>query len=79
LRCSFWINKFTAADSSYSDWIQVGSAATINAEGFTMKGTSGTDNTTIDGVKNNSGSAQRYDFRGKPNDGTIDIPVLLDN
>jgi hypothetical protein len=27
-----------------------------------MKGTSGTDNTTIDGVKNNSGSAQRYDF-----------------
>jgi hypothetical protein len=24
------------------------------------------------------GSAQRYDFRGKPNDGTIDIPVLLD-
>jgi hypothetical protein len=75
----FWINKFTAANSSYSDWIQVGSAATINAgEGFTMKGTSGTDNTTIDGVKNNSGSAQRYDFRGKPNDGTIDIPVLLD-
>jgi hypothetical protein len=38
--------------------------------------TSGTDNTTIDGVKNNSGSAQRYDFRGKPNDGTIDIPVI---
>jgi hypothetical protein len=54
--CDFvlFFNKFTAANSSYSDWIQVGSAATINAgEGFTMKGTSGTDNTTIDGVKNN--------------------------
>lgn len=74
----FWINKFAAASTSYSDWIQVGSASTINAgEGFTMKGTSGTDNTNIEGIKNNSGGAQRYDFRGKPNDGTINIPVLL--
>ena len=73
----YWIYKFTTNNSSYSDWVQVGSASTINpGEGFTMKGTSGTDATTVDGVQNNTGSAQRYDFRGKPNDGTIDIPVL---
>jgi hypothetical protein len=41
-----------------------------------MKGTSGTDGTTVDGVQNNPGGAQRYDFRGKPNDGTINIPIL---
>ncbi|MBX9889343.1 MAG: T9SS type A sorting domain-containing protein [Flavobacteriaceae bacterium] len=75
---SFWINKFTAANSSYSDWVKVGSATSINAgEGFTMKGTSGTDDTTVEGIQNNSGGVQRYDFRGKPNDGTITIPVLM--
>jgi len=72
----YWIYRFIVK-SSYSDWVPVGSALTINpGEGFTMKGTSGTDATTVDGVQNNSGSAQRYDFRGKPNDGTIDIAVL---
>jgi hypothetical protein len=40
-----------------------------------MKGTSGTNTNSIAGVQNNSGSNQRYDFRGKPNDGTISIPV----
>ena len=76
---SYWIYKFIIK-SSYSDWAYVGSTATINpGEGFTMKGTSGTDNTDIygDEVQNNpDGKHQRYDFRGKPNDGTIDIPVL---
>ena len=72
----YWIYKFINT-SLYSDWIYVGSANTIAAgEGFIMKGTSGTDTTTINGVQNNSGSKQRYDFRGKPNDGTIDISVL---
>jgi hypothetical protein len=47
----FWINKFTAVNTSYSDWVKVGSASAINAgEGFMMKGTSGTDETTVDGV-----------------------------
>lgn len=74
----FWINKFLVNLSSYSDWVQVGSASTINpGEGFTMKGSSGTDATAVNGVQNNpDGKHQRYDFRGKPNDGTIDIPVL---
>ena len=72
----YWINKFIVK-SSYSDWVQVGSASVINAgEGFTMKGTSGSDATAVGGVLNNPGGKQRYDFRGKPNDGTIDIPVL---
>jgi hypothetical protein len=51
-----------------------GSGASLNpGEGFTMKGTSGTNTTAVAGVQNNLGSS--YDFRGKPNDGTISIPV----
>ncbi|MBC7845240.1 MAG: T9SS type A sorting domain-containing protein [Flavobacterium sp.] len=73
----YWIYKFIN-NSNYSDWVQVGSTTTLSAgEGFTMKGSSGTDATTVDGVQNNpDGKHQRYDFRGKPNDGTINIPVL---
>ena len=72
----YWINKLVAS-STYSSWISVGTASTIKAgEGFTMKGTSGTNTTTVNGVMNNPGSKQRYDFRGKPNDGTIAINVL---
>ena len=73
----YWVYKFVNK-SSYSDWISVGATTTLAAgEGFTMKGTSGTDATTIDGIQNNpDGKHQRYDFRGKPNDGTINIPVI---
>jgi hypothetical protein len=74
----YWIFKLTAS-SGYSDWVSVGTTSTINAgEGFTMKGTSGTNLTTVNGIENNSGSKQRYDFRGKPNDGTISIPVAVE-
>lgn len=60
----FWIWKFIAA-SQYSDWIHVQGTTTINpGEGFTMKGTLG------------SSDAQRYDFRGKPNNGTVNVNVL---
>lgn len=70
-----WIYKFINANQ-YSNWVFVGSANTINAgEGFTMKGVSGSDATTVLGVQNNPGNNQRYDFRGKPNDGTINIAV----
>jgi hypothetical protein len=73
----YWVYKFTNK-TTYSDWTQAGSTMTIApGEGFTMKGSSGTNLTTINGVKNNpDGNQQRYDFRGKPNDGTISIPVL---
>jgi hypothetical protein len=52
-----------------TSWI----SSAINAgEGFTMKGTSEV-NTYCKWVQNNPGSKQRYDFRGKPNDGTIQL------
>lgn len=74
----YWINKLVAANG-YSNWIAVGSNSNLNTgEGFTMKGTSGTNLITVNGVQNNSGSKQRYDFRGKPNDGTISIPVGIE-
>ena len=71
-----WIFKFLSS-SLYSQWFGVYNATTINAgEGFTMKGTSGSDATFSDaGAVNNPGSKQRYDFRGRPNDGNITINV----
>ncbi len=55
----YWIFKLTAS-SNYSDWIQVGTTSNINAgEGFTMKGSSGTNSTTVNGVQNNPGGVQR--------------------
>ena len=74
----YWINKLVVA-TGYSNWAQVGSSSNLNAgEGFTMKGTSGTNSTSVNGVLNNPGNKQRYDFRGKPNDGTISIPVGIE-
>lgn len=71
-----WIHKYITA-SGYSGWVYVGDATTIGpGEGFSMKGTAGTDNSfSEDGVSNNPGSAQRYDFRGKPNNGNIPVAV----
>ncbi|UTN02613.1 T9SS type A sorting domain-containing protein [Flavobacterium bizetiae] len=72
---SKWIYKLSSA-TSYSQWVFVGNTTTLApGEGFSMKGTSGTDSTDPEGtgVTNNPGSAQRYDFKGKPNDGTITI------
>ena len=58
-----WVWKFIASDN-YGEWIHVKGNTTINpGEGYTMKGTIG------------SANAQRYDFRGKPNTGTIGVSV----
>lgn len=79
--------------TTYADWDYIGGASIISPGlGFTMKGTSGTDTNVADptedrdlltaGVQpfqNNPGSNQRYDFRGKPNDASINIPVLAGN
>jgi hypothetical protein len=41
-----------------------------------MKGTNGSDATDVgEAAVNNPGSAQRYDFRGKPNDGNITVNI----
>ena len=71
-----WIFKFLSS-SMYSQWFGVYSASTLNpGEGFTMKGTAGTDGSYTDaGATNNPGSKQRYDFRGRPNDGDITISL----
>ena len=80
---SRWIYKLTNANN-YSQWVYVGNATTIApGEGFTMKGSSGTDNTDVEGngVQNNPGGngSQRYDFRGKPNDGNITVTLGTNN
>jgi hypothetical protein len=71
-----WVFKYLSS-SLYSQWFGVYSGTTLNpGEGFTMKGTAGTDATFTDaGVTNNPGSKQRYDFRGRPNDGDISISL----
>lgn len=83
----YWIWKYINSDIYDLDnggWISVFSATDINAgEGFTMKGTSGSDATNVgEATVNNPysvspvvASAQRYDFRGRPNNGTITVPV----
>ena len=72
---SRWIYTLTTTNQ-YASWNYIAGATLIEAgQGFTMKGVSGSDNTTVLGVQNNPGNNQRYDFRGKPNDGTITIPV----
>lgn len=84
---SYWIYKF-ANSTLYAQWAYVGSASTIGAgQGFTMKGTSGADaiipytgagaNRSAIATAKASGN-QRYDFRGVPNDGTINVPMLVD-
>lgn len=78
----YWIYKLTNANN-YSQWVQVAAATNLApGEGFTMKGTGGTDPTDPEGtgIVNNPGTgAQRYDFRGKPNDGTITVNVGAGN
>lgn len=70
-----WIYRFLSSNQ-YSQWILTRTNPINAGEGFTMKGTSGTDlAVTVLGVVNNPGSEQRYDFRGKPNDGNISINV----
>jgi hypothetical protein len=59
-----WLNIFQAG-SALSSWSYVGDTGNIlPGLGFTMKGTAG------------SNSNQTYDFRGKPNSGTISNTVL---
>jgi hypothetical protein len=79
----YWIWKFVSLSPVYANWQFVGNTQTLNpGEGFSMKGTSGTDGTVADvaeGVANKTGAAQRYDFRGRPNDGNISVAVSSGN
>lgn len=72
---SRWIYTFSGIN--YEDWNYIGNKTEIPAgKGFSMKGVSGIDTTMVNSIKNNPGNSQRYDFRGKPNDGLIKIPVI---
>lgn len=81
----YWIWSFQSGEN-YSNWNPIQDLNTLDAGyGFTMKGTNGSDPTDIygDGVVNNdnnpsSPNGQRYDFRGRPNNGHIDVSVGLD-
>ena len=83
-----WIWKYVASNQynlgGPNGWQYVGNIGSVETGlGFTMKGVSGLDTTTAhpvsgnlgDGISNNPGNNQRYDFRGRPNDGTISIAV----
>ena len=60
-----WIYTFTTSNT-YAQWNYIGGANTIGSgSGFTMKGT--------------TAGNQQYDFRGKPNDGTITSAVSVGN
>lgn len=84
---NYWIFRFLALPD-YSGWSHSYSTSNIAAgQGFTMKGVSGDDTTAGIGeatLNNPSGAGgindyQRYDFRGKPNDGDITITVANNN
>ena len=60
----YWIWTYPAG-TDYTGWVYAGDATLIApGYGFSMKGTVG------------SGENQNYDFRGKPNTGTISITVV---
>ncbi|MDT0650616.1 T9SS type A sorting domain-containing protein [Autumnicola edwardsiae] len=72
-----WLHKFSGID--YLDWRYIGDLFDLlPGEGFTMKGTNGTSSTIINGVQNNTGSSQRYDFRGRANDGEFQVRIMKD-
>lgn len=67
-----WIYKFVnGADEDYNAWQFVRNTGAISpGEGYTMKGTSATANEREE---------QNYVFRGKPNNGLINVGPLGDN
>lgn len=72
-----WI--YTFSGQGYSNWNFVGSNTAVPAGlGFTMKGTNGQDLFMLEGRANNPGNSQRYDFRGRPNSGTFEVPVAAE-
>lgn len=74
----FWVfsyqsNSTAAGDSTNDSWVPIQGTTQLDAGwGFSMKGVSGTDMTNVgETTVNNPGAAQRYDFRGRANNGNI--------
>ena len=60
-----WLYKYTASTSNYYSWQQIQNTGTAKiAEGFTMKGVTGSAVFT---------ELQNYTFKGKPNNGDINL------
>jgi len=65
---SYWIFKFENVGNNYSNWASVGhNGAMKPGLGYTLKGSSA------------STEKQNYVFRGKPNNGTISLPITANN
>jgi hypothetical protein len=65
---SYWIFKFQNLSPVYANWGAVGQYGSLLAgQGFTMKG--------VDSGQ----ESQNYTFVGKPNNGTISIPIAANN
>ena len=74
---STWLYTFTG--TNYSNWAYIGDHFDLfPGEGFTMKGVNGINMQEIEGTAVNQGNSQTYDFRGLPNDGTIELPIKKD-
>ncbi|SDL20625.1 Por secretion system C-terminal sorting domain-containing protein [Salinimicrobium catena] len=72
-----WIYTFSGIN--YYGWHFVGEETTIKpGYGFSMKGVQGSDATMVDDLPNNPGNAQRYDLRGRPNSGNIEVPIAAE-
>lgn len=67
---NYWLHKFRGTVNIYSEWVHIGSTGVLNAgEGYTMKGTSG--QAAIE-------DRQNYVFKGKPNNGNINLAIAKD-
>lgn len=72
-----WLYKFEGG--TYADWEYIGDNFNLDPGlGFAMKGVNGSNTTIIEGIPNNPGNRQRYDFRGLPNDGIINLNIQKD-
>ncbi|WP_274475554.1 T9SS sorting signal type C domain-containing protein [Mangrovimonas aestuarii] len=75
-----WIYTFSSS-ADYSGWSYKGNSNNINSGlGFSMKGVNG-ENTTIvyDDIILNPENNQLYDFRGRPNNGTISNDIIANS
>jgi hypothetical protein len=68
----FWIWKYSNDATSYYNWQHVRSTGTLLAgEGFSMKG--------VNDTSGNVSLEQNYVLEGKPNNGTITLPITAGN
>lgn len=66
--CSAWIYKFQNQTPAYANWSAVGqNGSLLSGQGYTMKGSDA------------EGGTQNYTFVGKPNNGTITLPIASNN